>query len=223
MAEPSPGTDTRLDELIYQAVRGRSGRAGVDIRTILESVDSAERWVLTFGELDGGLRRLSDGGLIREVAVGRYEGTGSRPGIAYSGISRALYEAAVAEYRIGFSRDVERVMRSRIMRGLVGLARFAHRLTGGRFGLAPGWVDLDAVAIAFAVERILVPFGASADDLVIEADSLVVPVVEGNIRLDRHTIADHARRALSKSNTRRTVVLRFRDGDEVLSPKALGE
>jgi hypothetical protein len=217
MADPWPGIDARFDERIYEAVRGRSGRAGADIPTILESVDSSERWVLTFEELDGGLRRLSDRGLIREVAVGRYVATGSRPAVAYSGISRLQYEAGVAKYRIEFSRDVERVMRSRIMRGLVGLGRLAYRLTGGRFGLAPEWVDLDAVAIAFAVERVLAPFGASTDD-VVEGDVLILRVVEGDMRLERAVIAERVRRELSESTTQRRILLRFDDGDEVLTP-----
>jgi hypothetical protein len=46
------------------AIRGGSGSSIVDIPTILERVDSAERWVLTFHELDGGLRRLSEAGQI---------------------------------------------------------------------------------------------------------------------------------------------------------------
>lgn len=120
-------------------------------------------------------------------------------------------------YRIGFARDVERVMRSRVLRGFTGLMRFAFRLSGGRIGLAPGMVDLDAVAIAFAVDGVLAPFGASADGLIVEGDVLIVPVVEGDVRLDRRTIAARARSALSESNTRRRVVLRFHDGDEALT------
>ena len=206
-----------MDEHIFDAIRAGSGRDGVDIPTILERVDSDQRWLLTFEELDGGLRRLSDRGLIGEVAVGLYVATGSGPANAYGGFSRNVYDASVVQYRTEFARDVERVVRSRIMRGFVGLARLAYRLTGGRIGLAPGWVDLDAVAIAFAVERVLAPFGASADD-VVEGDVLVLRVVGGDIWLERAVIAERARRALGNSNTQRRILLRFDDGDEVLTP-----
>lgn len=61
-----------LDESIFEAISSRAGSSIVDISTVLERVDSIERWLLTFEELDGGLQRLSDDGRIAEVDIGRF-------------------------------------------------------------------------------------------------------------------------------------------------------
>lgn len=141
----------------------------------------------------------------------------SRSTRPYSGVSQARHEAAVSKYRDAFSADVVWLMRSRVLRGFTSVWRWVYRLTGGRFGLAPGWVDLDAVAISFAVDRVLIPFGASTGDLAIESEFVVVPIEEGAMQLDRSTIADQVRRALRDANIYRRVILRFTDGDEVLT------
>lgn len=210
---------SRLDDLILEAIHSRSGSSIVDVATILERVDSTERWLLTFPELDGGLRRLSETGRIGEVSVGRYVSAGSRhPTGPYSGLTLERYEAAVTAYRTAFAADVEWLMRSPFLRAPVGLMRWCYQLTGGRFGLAPGSVDLDAVAIAFAVDRVIGPRGAEAGDLSVEGDSLVIPVFEGDVSLDRAAVLDDVTEAVRRHKHRRTVVIRFSDRDEVIKP-----
>jgi hypothetical protein len=207
---------SRLDGLILEAIHGRSGSSIVDIPTILERVDSDERWVLTFDELDSGLRRLSEAGRIGESSVGRYVVAGSRhPTHPYSGLSLERYEAAVTAYRTAFAADAVWLMRSPLFRAPVALLRSCYRLTGGRFGLAPEWVDLDAIAIAFAVEGVVSPMGAETGDLSLEGDALIVPVLEGDAPLDRVAVLDGVRVAIRRHKLRRRVVLRFHDRDEV--------
>lgn len=155
-----------LDESIFEAISSRAGSSIVDISTVLERVDSIERWLLTFEELDGGLQRLFDDGRIAEVDIGRFVSLASphatRP---YSGLSVGRYDEAVTAYRISFAADAEWLMRSRVMRAPVGLWRWCYRVTGGRFGLAPGSVDLGAISIVFAIERVIAPLGAVPGDL----------------------------------------------------------
>ncbi len=173
--------------------------------------------MLTFRELDGGLRRLSEAGQIEEVGVGRYVSAGSRhPTHPYSGLSEERYQAAVTAYRTAFAADAERLMRSRFMRVPVALLRWSYRLTGGRFGLAQGSVDLDAVAITFAVDRVISPLGAETGDPLLEGDSLVIPVVEGDMSIDRAGLLNGVGLAIRDLAPRRHVVLRFFDGDEVV-------
>jgi hypothetical protein len=208
---------SRLDDLILDAIHSWRGSSPVDIPTILERIDSMERWVLTFDELDGGLRRLSEAGRIGEIAAGRYVVTGSqRSARPYSGISRVEFDAAVAAYRTPFAADVVWLMRSPLLRAPVAFYRWCYRLTGGRFGLPPGMIDLDAVAIAFAVERVIAPFGAVTGDLSVEGDSLIVPVLESDTRLDRTAVADGLAAALRQRGLRRVVVLHFSDADKVV-------
>ena len=66
-----------LDESIFEAISSRAGSSIVDIPTVLERVDSVERWLPTFEELEGGLKRLSDHGRIAEVDIGRFVSLGS--------------------------------------------------------------------------------------------------------------------------------------------------
>ena len=199
-----------LDESIFAAISSRAGSSIVDIPTVLERVDSVERWLLTFEELDGGLQRLSDDGRIGEVDIGRFVSLGSphatRP---YSGLSVGRYDEAVTAYRMAFAADAVSVMRSPLLRGFTSLLRGAYRVTGGRIGLAPEWVDLDAVAITFAVERVLIPFGASTGDPAIEGDAVVVPIEEGARHLDRSVVVDQVHGILRESNIRRAVILRI--------------
>ena len=205
-----------LDESIFEAISSRAGSSIVDTSTVLERVDSVERWLLTFEELDGGLQRLSDDGRIAEVGIGRFVSLGSphatRP---YSGLSAGRFEEAVTAYRIAFAADAAWLMRSRVMRAPVALWRWCHRVTRGRFGLVPGSVDLEAIAIVFAIERVIAPLGAVPGDLSVEEDSLIVPVLEGDLPVDRVAVLDGVRVAIRRHKPRRSVVLRFHDRDEV--------
>jgi hypothetical protein len=96
------------------------------------------------------------------------------------------------------------------------LLRWFYRLTGGRFGLAPGSVDPDAVAIVFAIERVIAPMGAYTGDFSVEGDSLIIPVLEGEVPLDRIRVLDGVRLAIRNHKPRRNMVLRFVDADEVV-------
>jgi hypothetical protein len=94
--------------------------------------------------------------------------------------------------------------------------RWCYRLTGGRFGLAPGSVDLDAVAITIAVDRVINPLGGETGDPLVDGNSLIIPVIEGDVPLDRVGVLDGVRLAIREHKPRRTVVLRFFDADEVV-------
>jgi len=122
----------------------------------------------------------------------------------------------VTAYRTAFAADAERLMRSRFFRVPVALMRWCYRLTGGRFGLAQGVLDLDAVAITFAVDRVINPLGAETGDPLVEGDSLIIPVLEGDVSVDRAGVLIGVGVAIRDLTPRRNVVLRFFDGDEVV-------
>ena len=107
-------------------------------------------------------------------------------------------------------------MRSHFFRVPVALMRWCYRLTGGRFGLAQGVLDLDAVAITFAVDRVINPLGAETGDPLVEGDSLIIPVVECDVSVDRAGVLIGVGVAIRDLAPRRNVVLRFFDGDEVV-------
>ena len=217
-SDPANAPGRRLDELIFAAIHSRAGSSIVDIPTVLDRVDSVERWLLTFEELDSGLRRLSSAGRIAEVDIGRYVSIGSRhPTRPYSGISQEGYDAAVTAYRAAFAVDAVGVMRSPILRGFTSLLRWTYRLTGGRIGLAPGWVDLDAVAITFAVDGVLAPYGAQTGDVAVDGKTLIIPILEGEVPMDRRAVADSVAAALRQHDLQRALVLRFPEHDEVVA------
>jgi hypothetical protein len=209
----------RLDELIFAAIRGRTGSSVVDIPTILDRVDSSERWLLSFEELDGGLRRLSDAERIGEVSTGQFIASGSsRSSRPYSGLSAARYDAAVEAYRTSFAAAAVAAMRSPVFRGFTSLMRMAYRVTGRRMGLAREWIDLDAVAIAFTIDGLLAGYGAQTGDPIIDGSSLTIPIIEGSMVLDRSTVVARVETAIRQHRFDRIVVLRFADGDETFGP-----
>jgi hypothetical protein len=77
---------------------------------IIAAVDSQERLVLSHEELDGGLRRLSEAGRIREVERLRFcaaVGDGTK---AFSGLSEEEHDTACRQYRKMFEailREIE--------------------------------------------------------------------------------------------------------------------
>lgn len=191
-------------------------RSATDLVTILERVDSAERWVLTFQELDAGLRRLSESGRIRQTATGRFFRTD--PGKShdpYLPLTQEQYAAAVRRYRTSFADGVVRMARSWPLRSTVSVFRAMHRLTRGRLGLPPGSVDLDAVAVAFAAEPAVIAAGGSVGDLERGEGWLRVPVVNLRPETGRAALVAAVGNALRRNGlTGRRVILQFDDGEE---------
>ena len=154
------------DVLDYELIRAicASGARPVDLPTILERIDSNQRWVPTHAQLAGGLRRAGDAGSIRETAPGTYVDAGrTTVGGPVTDLSAEAYEQAVRDYHHAFTADVVRMNSSLMMRLTTRLFEAAYRLSGGRFGVEPGVVDLDGVSLGFMLDESLEPLGWSCE------------------------------------------------------------
>jgi hypothetical protein len=139
-----------------------SGGKPVDLPTILDRVDSRQRLVPTFEELADGLRRAGAAGRIRQVAPGRYvDARRTTDGGAVSDLTLAEYTASVRAYHEGFTADLLRI--SPFLNWSTRVLEGAYKVTGGRFGLEPGMVDMDGVALAFVLDLDLQTIGWSCE------------------------------------------------------------
>ena len=76
-----------------------------------------------------------------------------------SDLTAEAYDQAVRAYHHAFTDSLVRMHSSLLMRMTTGVFEAAHRLTGGRFGLQPGMVDLDGISLAFMLDEVLEPLG----------------------------------------------------------------
>ncbi|MCA9082284.1 MAG: hypothetical protein KDA58_17110 [Planctomycetaceae bacterium] len=102
--------ETALDRRIFKTVRQHTCEHPQTLVGIIAGVDAAERLVLTYEELSGGIQRLLASGLIAEAApLFYYECQGVSVPQGSSGLTMADHSAAVAEYRKWFARAMESI------------------------------------------------------------------------------------------------------------------
>ena len=185
-----------MDEVL-QAIRAghlSDRRAPVGLVDVLERVDASQRWLLSHGELDSALKRLTESGAISDVGDRMFVARPSPTNDAYRPLTEAEYADAVRRYRDDFADNVGWLMRLPFLRRL-----------------APRSVDPEHVAISFAIERVVDRFGGTIGDAVGRAP-LSYPV-SLPAEADRDEVIRETRDALrSRSLSGREAWLTFADG-----------
>ena len=165
-----------VDEAIRAGHPSDGGR-GVGLVDILERVDASQKWLLSHRDLDDTLRRLFENGSISEVGPRRSVATTAATDEVYRPLTEAEYGAAVHRYRDEFADTVAKVM------------PFLKRH-------APPSVDLDGVAPAFVIERVVARFGGTIGESV-GSEPLGYPVSLPE-SADRDAFVEAVRAALSE-------------------------
>jgi hypothetical protein len=95
--------NSHIDTRIYEAVTGSTPDKPLDLVGILHYVDSREKMVLSYDELENGLRRLVEQGRIAELPGNRYYEVkdGSSPS-TFMGFSSGEHRRACEAYRSWF-------------------------------------------------------------------------------------------------------------------------
>jgi hypothetical protein len=185
-----------MDDVLEAIKAGHFADRGapVGLVDILERFDASQRGLLSHGELDSALRRLTESGVISDVGNRMFVARGSPTHDVYRPLTEAEYADAVRRYRDDFADNVAWLMRLPFFR------RFA-----------PASVDTDHVAISFAIERVVDRFGGTIGDAVSTAP-LSYPV---SLRtdVDRDDVISEIRDALmARSLSDRETWLMFADG-----------
>lgn len=185
-----------MDEVLEAIKAGHFSdrRAPVGLVDILERVDASQRWLLSHGDLDAALKRLSESGAISDLGNRMFVARPSPTNDAYRPLTEAEYADAVRHYRDEFADNVAWLMRLPFFRRL-----------------APTSVDTEHVAISFALERVVDRFGGAIGDAVGRAP-LSYPV-SLPADADRADVIRETRDALTtRSLSGRETWLMFADG-----------
>jgi hypothetical protein len=169
--------------------------------------------------LAGGLRRAGDAGSIREISTGRYaDAARTSLGGHVGDLSVGDYDSAVRRYQEHFARDVGHMTSSFPIRVFTLLFETVFRVTGGRFGLEPGIVDLDGVSLSFSLDVALEPLGWACESAHRLEGVRIIDVrpVDGAAAADRKSVVTAIQRVVTGSHRfagRHRVV--FPGGDQV--------
>lgn len=134
---------------------------------------------------------------------------------SYAPLDRNRYEAAIERYRDESVDGAVGALRSPGLRIPIAAARIVYQATGGRFGLAKDWVDLEATSVWIVVERAVKRLGGSLGEPA-KPRPLEFPVAGIATAAERSELTRAVRaELLQRRLATRKIWLRFEDGERV--------
>jgi hypothetical protein len=139
---------------------------------MLFEMDAADRWIPTYEELEGGLRRLTETGWITELTPRTYARR-SRPSAAphhHTPLTLDEYESALAAYHDAFDDAIIVAPRSILIRAMYVVVNASFRLSRGRVGAPVDATDDVASARRAVVRKVARHHGGSLGPLTSPSD-----------------------------------------------------